>query len=92
GKDGKPIHYDRCYVTAIEAMDKAGLPPKQPFHRGRHTFTSLSIKGGAAESLVQGALGHTSPVMTRKYTHLDPNYIADQFSSLSYGQSKKVKT
>jgi integrase len=90
--DGSSIHYDRCYETAIEAMRRAGLPPKEPFHRGRHTFTSLSIKEGVSEALVQGALGHKTPIMTRHYTHLDPIHIAKQFSSLSYGQNKKGKT
>jgi site-specific recombinase XerD len=90
--DGGVIKYDTVYKNVREVMQKLGFPPDKslkPCHRGRHTFTSVSRQKGVEEPLVQGALGHTTNVMTRHYTHLSPEHIRDKFSKLSYGQNKK---
>jgi integrase len=40
------------------------------FHTTRHTFASWALQAGIPEAEVQQYLGHASPIMTRRYTHL----------------------
>jgi len=87
----RPVDYDDIYKTVKKAMIKLGFPPEKissPLHKGRHTFASITVPL-AGEPLVQKALGHKSNIMTRKYTHLSPDYVYSQFKELSYGQNKK---
>ncbi len=89
--NGCPVDYDDIYKTVKKAGIKLGFPPEKsckPCHRGRHTFTSETRKY-VEEPLVQQALGHTSNIMTRHYTHLAPDHVYNQFKGLSYGQNKK---
>jgi len=89
--NGRPVDYDDIYKTVKKAGIKLGFPPEKackPCHRGRHTFTSETRKY-VEEPLVQQALGHTSNIMTRHYTHLEPDHVYNQFKGLSYGQDKK---
>jgi len=88
---GGPIGYDDIYKTVKKAGIKLGFPPEKackPCHRGRHTFAS-ETRRYVEEPLVQQALGHTSNIMTRHYTHLAPDHVYNQFKGLSYGQDKK---
>jgi|GEM_PF-5464346 len=87
----RPVDYDDIYKTVKKAMIRLGFPPEKissPLHKGRHTFASITVPL-AGEPLVQKALGHKSNIMTRKYTHLSPDYVYSQFKELSYGQDKK---
>ncbi|MCS3918628.1 site-specific integrase [Fervidibacter sacchari] len=62
---------DRRYVNKAwhKAQKRAGLAPL-PFHGLRHGFARLwLLRGGDAFSL-QILLGHTTPVMTRRYVTL----------------------
>ena len=89
--NGNPIKYDLCYNVVVASMARVGLPAEKPFHRGRHTFASIASKNDVKEQFVQGALGHKSNIMTRHYTHVSPEEIANKFSQLSYGQNKEGK-
>jgi len=89
--NGRPIDYDDVYKTVKKAMIILGFSPdkiSRPLHKGRHTFASLTLPL-AGEALVQKALGHKSNIMTRKYIHLSPEHVYNQFKGLSYGQDKK---
>ena len=88
--NGRPMDEDSIAKLMRKAMKRLGFAPDRinhPLHRGRHTFTSISRKG-VDEPLVQGALGHKTNIMTRHYTHLSPDFIADKFNKVSYGQNK----
>jgi len=91
--NGCPIDTDDIYKVVKKAMIKLGFPPdkvNRPLHRGRHTFASIT-RQKVEEALVQQALGHTSNIMTRHYTHLAPDHIRNKFKGLSYGQGEKGK-
>ena len=59
GKDGK-LHKK---FTGKRAVVEVG------FHSLRHTFVSLCREAGAPLSVVESIVGHSSPAMTRHYTH-----------------------
>jgi len=93
---GKPIKNDLIAHEIKKIMRRLNFPPeyiKRPLHSGRHAFTSHSIESGVPEWVVQKALGHRSNIMTKRYTHLSPEYVKEQFDKLTYRQkgSKKVK-
>jgi len=56
-KDGKEIH------TGKRALVDVG------FHSLRHTFVSLCRAANTPLSVVESIVGHSSPAMTRHYTH-----------------------
>jgi integrase len=47
------------------------------FHDMRHDFASRLVMNGIDLYRVQHLLGHSSPVMTQKYAHLQPGHLAD---------------
>jgi integrase len=59
GKDGKPVKRDTGKHPVVEVG----------FHSLRHTFVSLSRSADAPLAVVEGLVGHSSPAMTRHYTH-----------------------
>ena len=59
GEDGKPKKVD----TGKRAILEVG------FHSLRHTFVSLCRAADAPLSVVESIVGHSSPAMTRHYTH-----------------------
>lgn len=62
--------------TWIRLRKKAGLPHLR-FHDLRHSTASLLIQSGASLYLVQQILGHASPVMTQRYSHVAMNTLHD---------------
>jgi integrase len=63
-------------------VEKAGLPGFR-FHDLRHTFASWAIQRGVHERVVMAWLGHSTPSMTKRYAHLNPEMLyqaADKFS------------
>jgi len=76
----KPTSVSHYFKAAAEAAakeeekknhpDKAARLRKATFHTLRHTFASWLIQAGVPIAEVQGYLGHSSDVMTRRYAHL----------------------
>lgn len=66
--------YDSFYRAWYEARDKAKLSDVR-LHDLRHTFASLLINKGVSLYEVQTLLGHSSPQMTQRYAHLQPNLL-----------------
>jgi integrase len=58
-------HFKAC---GIETRGK-GRSPEVGFHSLRHSFVSLSREAGTALSVVEAIVGHSSPAMTRHYSH-----------------------
>ena len=45
------------------------------FHTLRHTAASLMVQGGVPLYEVQKILGHSTPLMTERYAHLQPGHL-----------------
>lgn len=63
------------------ACSKAGLTGFR-FHDLRHTFASHLVMNGASLSAVQDLLGHKSPIMTRRYSHLAPGVLRQAIATM----------
>jgi len=85
-KEGKPPNSDYVAIAVKKVMGILNITKykiSRPLHRGRHTFTSFAMGGEIPESDVQKALGHSSNIMTRHYTHLSDKYRRTQFDKMS---------
>jgi integrase len=70
GEDGKRL---TTIKTAWQALlKKAGISGFR-LHDLRHSFASRVKRGGADLYTVQRLLGHSSPMMTQRYAHLQPD-------------------
>ena len=54
-------------------LQQTGLPTDLRIHDLRHTAASLMIAEGAPITVVQRQLGHSSVVVTQRYSHLYPS-------------------
>lgn len=68
--------------TWIRLREKAGLPHLR-FHDLRHSTASLLIQSGASLFLVQQILGHASPVMTQRYSHVAMHTLHDASGNMA---------
>jgi len=68
--------------TWIRLRKKAGLPHLR-FHDLRHGAASLLIQSGASLYLVQQILGHSSPIMTQRYSHVAMQTLHDASANAS---------
>ncbi len=64
-----------------KAAGKAGLPGVG-FHTLRHTAASWMVQGGASLYEVQTVLGHSTPTMTQRYSHLRPEHLRGAVAAL----------
>jgi integrase len=63
--------------TAWTALLKEASITGFRLHDLRHTFASRVKRGGADLYTVQRLLGHSSPMMTQRYAHLQPDDLRD---------------
>lgn len=65
-----------------KASAKAGIPPVRPYDL-RHTYASWALQGGAPDTHVAKALGHSSTAMVhRVYGHLRPDHLKSVTTAL----------
>ena len=68
-------NFTRAYQRACE---DAGLDHKLTcFHLLRHACASLLAKAQVSESVAMAVMGHKTPSMTRRYTHLSNQTLVD---------------
>lgn len=60
--------------AAKRAMRKAGIEDAS-FHTLRHTAAAWMVQEGATLFEVQNVLGHSTPAMTQRYAHLQPDHL-----------------
>ena len=54
------------------------------FHDLRHTFASHHMMAGGSILALQKILGHSSVKVTEKYSHLSPDYLAQESARVSF--------
>ena len=65
--DGRPLRNHHMNVMFTHHGVRAGVSQVKP-HRFRHTFATWAIRASARELDVQYLLGHSSPMMVRRYS------------------------
>ena len=71
---------------AKKAMVDAGIADAS-FHTLRHTAAAWMVQDGVPLYEVQHVLGHSTPVMTQRYAHLQPEHLRRAVNALD----KKLK-
>jgi len=67
-------------ADAFTGTHRAGVPTG--VHILRHTFGAHLTTRGAVQRARQDLLGHRSPAMTERYSHLSPGSLADAITVL----------
>lgn len=65
---------NRITVITSKAMRAAGIE-NASFHTIRHTAAAWVVQDGVSLYEVQHVLGHSTPVMTQRYAHLQPGHL-----------------
>lgn len=68
-QQGKPLDKDNCRQVVWRMGKKVGLHVSP--HKIRHSAATWFIRSGGSPAVLQKIMGHTSPVITAGYTHLD---------------------
>jgi site-specific recombinase XerD len=58
-------------------------------HDMRHTYASHYIMNGGNLAELQSLLGHSSPMMTLKYAHMEPGFLEKKASIVSFSLVKQ---
>ena len=75
--DGKRWGHGNARFYLGNAIAKAGIEPIK-FHELRHTWASLSIRGGVPLMVVAKNLGHSDiRMLEKRYAHLFPDHISE---------------
>lgn len=83
---------DRKVLDRVkECCRKAGIKQIH-VHSLRHTFCSMAHMRGIHETAIQAVLGHKSSSMTRRYRHLRPDYLQEQFKGFGYGKTPESRS
>jgi len=65
-------------------MKTAGIVEHLRLHDFRHTYASLLVNsGGTSLAVIQGLLGHSSPLQTMRYSHLMNSTLRDASQSVA---------
>ena len=76
--------------TFMNLLERAGIKDFR-FHDLRHTFASHLVMAGVPLHTVGQILGHKTPGMTMRYSHLSPGYLKQAVGSLpAWGSGTKV--
>lgn len=79
GKDGEPLVDIKTAWAAVLGQAKV---EQFRIHDLRHTYASKLVQRGVSLFTVQKLLGHASPTMTMRYSHLAPDHLADAVAVL----------
>ncbi|MFZ2631621.1 MAG: site-specific integrase [Desulfosalsimonadaceae bacterium] len=82
GRNGKPItSVSRTFDRVVETLPfNEGITDRRQkftFHNLRHTAASWLVQHGTPLFTVQQLLGHKSPQLTARYSHLTPGNLQD---------------
>jgi len=82
---GQLLAYNTARTHLKRAARIAGLG-RLSWHVLRHTFASNLVERGAGMRAVQLLLGHSTIVMTERYTHLAPSSLRSTVELLNYSR------
>lgn len=67
----------KAFRNALKAAD---LPTEWTFHHCRHIAASILAQSGASVPIIMQALGHKTPMMAMRYSHLNLESLRDNVS------------
>ncbi|MCP5050054.1 MAG: tyrosine-type recombinase/integrase [bacterium] len=70
GQKGGPISASPVGVAFHDACKQAKIKKKATVHTLRHSYATHLLENGVDIRIIQGALGHSNPRSTVRYTHL----------------------
>lgn len=74
---------ERCGIqTSVQLTIDARKRPDASAHSFRHTFVTRAIEAGVPPHIVQAIVGHSSAIMTERYTHLSDKAVLDAFAQM----------
>lgn len=83
--EGEHLHSrerrNRLTKTALADMRGAEISDAS-FHTFRHTAAAWMVQAGRSLYEVQRILGHSTPLMTQRYAHLEPKHLRDAVDAL----------
>ena len=62
--------------AGIAMHENGGKTPTASFHSLRHTFVTRLMRRGISPALIQAAVGHSTMMMTERYTHISADDLA----------------
>lgn len=78
---------DKCW----QALRKEAGLPKLRLHDLRHTFASMLVSSGESLYSVQKILGHSSPALSTRYSHVSNSALHDAANSVSSYLDKALR-
>lgn len=88
---GHPLHTDQWYWRRFkQILRRAGISDAS-LHTLRHTFASYLVMSGVDLRTVQELLGHSSIMMTERYSHLSPDHRMRAVQMLKFETKLKQK-
>ena len=82
-ENGKRITESRLRLIHLRVCKRAQVKAIRP-HDLRHTYASHYIMNGGSLAELQSLLGHSSPMMTMKYSHLAPGFLEKKAGMVSF--------
>ncbi len=87
-RDGNQLDKDNVRHIIFRMGKRAGIHIHP--HLIRHSAATWFIQNGGSPAILQRILGHTSPVVTAGYTHLNSQDIVNAYQRLSPANAVKV--
>jgi integrase len=88
--DGLPLTCSTAQNALYRACKRASLRPIG-WHTFRHTFASWLAASGVPIPVVQALLGHSTIVMTMRYTHIVPAALRQAVSTLASHRPEPIE-
>ncbi len=92
-KGGKLDRISHSFFRTVEelGLNDGVIDPRQKvvFHSLRHTYASWLVESGVDLYTVQKLLGHSSLVMTERYSHLSPNKLKSAIKQMENHSEEK---